>query len=137
MDNKTRGQLISTLRKEKGMTQADLAAEMNVTDKAVSKWERDLSCPDINSLPKLAELLGITVEELINSKPGGEKEEGKKAEDIVGLILRAVPLAMGVAVVVTSILGELETSSGFIMAGIAIACMAVDSLRKTGADNRE
>ena len=50
---KTMGMLIASLRKAQGMTQAELAERMQVTDKAVSKWERDLSCPDIQSLPKL------------------------------------------------------------------------------------
>ena len=50
------GMMISSLRKEKGMTQLELAEKMRVTDKAVSKWERDLSFPDINSIPKLKEL---------------------------------------------------------------------------------
>ena len=44
MSNKSMGEVISSLRKEKGMTQNDLAEKMNVTDKAVSKWERNLSC---------------------------------------------------------------------------------------------
>lgn len=56
--------MIAELRKEKGMTQLELAEKIGVTDKAVSKWERDLSCPDINSLPDLAEILGVTVDEL-------------------------------------------------------------------------
>lgn len=43
MSNKTIGEIISYLRKEKGMTQNDLAQKMSVTDKAVSKWERNLS----------------------------------------------------------------------------------------------
>ena len=42
--------MIAELRKQQGMTQMELAGKMGVTDKAVSKWERDLSCPDINSL---------------------------------------------------------------------------------------
>ena len=50
MSNKTLGEMISFLRKGKNMTQNDLAEKMNVTDKAVSKWERNLSCPDVNSL---------------------------------------------------------------------------------------
>lgn len=50
------------------MTQNDLAEKMNVTDKAVSKWERNLSCPDVNSIPKLAKILGISVEELLNAQ---------------------------------------------------------------------
>ena len=58
MDMTTMGSMIASLRKEKGLTQLELAQMMNVTDKAVSKWERDLSCPDIASLPKLAEILG-------------------------------------------------------------------------------
>ena len=60
--------MISTLRKEKGMTQLELAEKMGVTDKAVSKWERDLSFPDINSIPKLAEVFGISVDELMQIK---------------------------------------------------------------------
>lgn len=55
---KTLGMMIAELRKEHGMTQLELAEKMGVTDKAVSKWERDLSCPDINSIPTLAEALG-------------------------------------------------------------------------------
>ena len=50
---KTLGMLISETRKQKGMTQLELAEKMGVTDKAVSKWERDLSCPDVSSLPLL------------------------------------------------------------------------------------
>ena len=50
MSNKSIGEMISSLRKEKRMTQNDLAEKMNVTDKAVSKWERNLSCPDVNSI---------------------------------------------------------------------------------------
>ena len=60
MKKKTLGMMIASLRKENGMTQLDLAEKMGVTDKAVSKWERDLSCPDVNTIPKLAEVFGIT-----------------------------------------------------------------------------
>ena len=59
MKNKTLGMMIASLRKENGMTQLELAEKMGVTDKAVSKWERDLSCPDVNTIPKLAEVFGI------------------------------------------------------------------------------
>ncbi len=57
---KTLGIMIAELRKQHGMTQLELAEKMGVTDKAVSKWERDLSCPDINSIPNLAEILGVS-----------------------------------------------------------------------------
>lgn len=65
MEKQTFGTMVAALRKEKGMTQLELAQEMGVTDKAVSKWERDLSYPDIGSIPKLAEQLNVSVEELM------------------------------------------------------------------------
>ena len=68
MSNKSIGKMIYQLRRKKGMTQNDLAKKMNVSDKAVSKWERNLSYPDISSIPKLAEILGTTVEELLNAQ---------------------------------------------------------------------
>jgi transcriptional regulator with XRE-family HTH domain len=60
--------MISLLRKEKGMTQLELAEKMGVTDKAVSKWERDLSFPDINSIPKLAQIFEISIDEVMQVK---------------------------------------------------------------------
>ena len=64
---KSIGETIASFRKQKGMTQNELAEKMNVTDKAVSKWERDLSCPDINTISKLADILDVSVEETIES----------------------------------------------------------------------
>lgn len=61
-------QFISTLRKEKQLTQKDLAEQLGVTDKAVSKWERGLNCPDISLLTKLASILGVTPSELLNGE---------------------------------------------------------------------
>lgn len=61
-------QLISTLRKEKGITQKELAEQLGVTDKAVSKWERGLNCPDIALLAKLSGILGVTTSELLNGE---------------------------------------------------------------------
>ena len=66
MEDKSMGRIISDLRKKKGLTQKQLAEKLNVTDKAVSKWERDVARPDINTIPKLAEVLEISVEELMN-----------------------------------------------------------------------
>ena len=75
MKNQTLGMMIASLRKEHGMTQLELAEKMHVTDKAVSKWERDLCCPDINSLPKLAEIFGLSVDELMQVKSAAPEEE--------------------------------------------------------------
>ena len=118
---KTLGMMIAELRKEKGMTQLELAEKMGVTDKAVSKWERDLSCPDINSLPNLAEILGVTVDELMQIKREAENPK-QSPKEIAQLIFKVVPLAMGVAVVVLSIMDELPIQSGFIMLGIGMLC---------------
>lgn len=68
MDAKKLGQFIAELRKEKGMTQAELASKLHVTDKAVSKWERGLGLPDINSIEPLADALGISVAEVMQAK---------------------------------------------------------------------
>ena len=70
MNNEKMSQIISQLRKEKKLTQKELADQMGVTDKAVSKWERGLSFPDISLLPKLSEVLGVTVNDLVNAENG-------------------------------------------------------------------
>ena len=59
------GKRIADLRRQKGMTQEQLANQVGVTAQAVSKWENDLSCPDISILPRLAEVLGVTTDELL------------------------------------------------------------------------
>ena len=69
MIKQTMGDKICALRKEKRLTQKELADQMNVTDKAVSKWERNISCPDISSIPTLAEILGVSADELLNAAP--------------------------------------------------------------------
>ena len=125
----TMGEKIAELRKAKNMTQKDLAEQMNVTDKAVSKWERNLACPDINSIPHLAEILGISVDELLQVS-GQQKQEKPEWENILEIALRAVPLAMGVTVVVTSAPGTLNFTSAVSMLGIGMACLSVAMLRK-------
>ena len=72
--NETLGRRIARLRLEYGMTQERLAMKMGVTAQAVSKWENDLSAPDISLLPELARTLGVTVDELL---------EGRKSQEIV------------------------------------------------------
>lgn len=124
MAYRTMGEIISTLRKEKGMTQKELADKLNITDKAVSKWERDIACPDTITIPRLSEILEVSVEELMNAKvlPASEHKDIK---NIVSIILKAVPVAMGFAVVVTSLLGALDMKSGFSMLGIGLACIGI------------
>ena len=68
MDAKKFGQFIAGIRKEKKMTQAELAEKIHVTDKAISWWERGLGFPDIQTLEPLAQVLGISVLELMRSE---------------------------------------------------------------------
>jgi DNA-binding XRE family transcriptional regulator/desulfoferrodoxin (superoxide reductase-like protein) len=60
------GKLIYNLRKEKVMTQKQLADLMNISDKTISKWERGLGCPDVSLLPELSQILGVNIEELLS-----------------------------------------------------------------------
>ena len=127
--NKTLGTMIAELRKQHGMTQLELAEKMGVTDKAVSKWERDLSCPDINSLPALAEILGVSVEELMQIKKEAEAPVSKVSE-IVEIAPKAVAMAMGVAVTVLTVLNALDVKSGMIMLGIGLAGAGIALMRE-------
>ena len=90
---------------EKGLSQSQLGEMLGVTNKAVSKWERNLSCPDINSIPMLAEVLGVSVEELLNAQA---KQENNTTDDIINITLIGVGLAMGICIVVTSILNPFK-----------------------------
>lgn len=130
MAEQSMGGLICSLRRKQGMTQKELAEKMHVTDKAVSKWERDLSCPDVNSLPALAAILDVSVDELLHSSKAEQRGENQ-VEKLADLILRAVPLAMGIAVTVLAAMGEIDQTSGFGMLGIGMICMGISALRGT------
>ena len=66
--NESIGKRIARLRKEKGMSQENLAEKIGVSAQAVSKWENDQSCPDISLLPRLTKLLGVTADELLTGE---------------------------------------------------------------------
>ena len=74
MDQEKVGGIIKTLRKDKGMTQLELALCLNVTDRAVSKWERGLGCPDISLLTRLSEIFSVDIGSIID----GDMEENDK-----------------------------------------------------------
>ncbi len=79
-ENKT-GVFISTLRKEKELTQAQLAGKLNVTDKAISRWETGKGMPDSSLLVPLANILGITVNELLTGEKIPEETFVLKSDD--------------------------------------------------------
>ena len=73
MNTEKIGSLIAKLRKEKGLTQKELADQLHITDRAVSKWERGLGCPDISLLDDLANILGVSISSLLNGEEEVEK----------------------------------------------------------------
>ena len=81
MEAKQFGQFIAGIRKEKKMTQAELAQQIHVTDKAVSRWERGLGFSDIQTLEPLAQALGITVLELMRSEKKETEEQDQQPEE--------------------------------------------------------
>jgi len=124
MEKKTLGTVISTLRKERNMTQKELAAKLHITDKAVSKWERDLACPDINTLPLLAEQLGVSVDTLLSSGTT-DRAPAEDIQKIAAVVLKAVAMGMGIAVTTLSALGKLQIQTGITMLGVGLASLGL------------
>lgn len=89
LDKAAFGSFLAQLRREKGMTQRELAADLYVSDKAVSKWERGLSVPDISLLVPLAEILNVTVAELLQGRRV-EEEQRFTREETEELIRKAL-----------------------------------------------
>ena len=84
MDIEKISNLIKTKRKEKGLTQEELANRINVTEKAISRWETARGTPDISLLVPLSNELGISVSEILNGKE--DKKEDKNIKEIVDYI---------------------------------------------------
>lgn len=95
MEKKTIGQFIAVLRKANGLTQQELADKLNVSNKAVSRWEREESAPDITLIPALAEILGVTCDELLKGEritysEQVDKREAKVEKQVKSLIQRVI-----------------------------------------------
>jgi transcriptional regulator with XRE-family HTH domain len=139
MQEKTFKDVVTKLRKEKGLTQLELAKKLNITDKAVSKWERGLSYPDITSISALAKALDTDTSYLIDlcekenkTNPYSKKEDINK---LVILIFNAIALAMGVAVVVLIILNQIDTKNAILLLGIGLFSISISLLIKNNKDN--
>lgn len=120
MDSGKMGQFIAKMRKENNMTQKALAEKLHVTDKAVSKWERGLSYPDISLLTAIADTLGVTTGELLNGQKSGniseeiettvdnalifaEKSENKKIISFKNILALSITIILLLGIVVCSV----------------------------------
>lgn len=138
------GAFVAQLRKEKGLMQKELAERLYVSDKAVSKWERGLSIPDVALLVPLAELLGVTVTELLECRrlPKNEPLDSHQTEEIVKKVIglseeeqrkyRPDRLKRGLQLLLCAIIGVLEiwllTKWGYALEEIAGALFTMMGL---------
>lgn len=88
MENTTLGKKIAELRRGKGMKQDELAEALGVSPQAVSKWENDVSCPDITLLPEIGKLFDVSIDELLTGKKPDEVkllpvDKRKKLDDLM------------------------------------------------------
>ena len=151
MEKKTIGGFIAALRKANGMTQKELAERLNVSDKTVSRWERDEGAPDLSAIPAIAEIFDVTCDELLRGQRKSPAERAEvsespgtspKGEQQKKLLLRSALnhyqnltyIAMGVSVVGLIValicnLAFLSAVLGFLLGSIffaaSIVCQAI------------
>ncbi|MBQ2881047.1 MAG: helix-turn-helix domain-containing protein [Clostridia bacterium] len=133
MENYSFGMKLSELRKQNGMTQLDLADKLGVTDKAVSKWERDLAYPEVENLIKISELFGVSLDLLLKGEsPSVETSDvfkreadavSKESSDSLRKIIGTVLICFGsltflVLLLWGGLLSALLFSSPFFLCGI-------------------
>ena len=151
MEKKTIGGFIAALRKANGMTQKELAEQLHVSDKTVSRWERDDGTPDLAVVPVLAEIFGVTCDELLRGErkppaaraetadpseiaPKAEKQRQRLLKLTLSQYKNRTCIAMGVSVtgVIAALICDLaflKAVLGFFLGAIffaaSIVCQAV------------
>lgn len=133
MAKKTIGQFIAALRKANGMTQQDVADRLNVSNKAVSRWERDECAPDLSVIPALAEMFGVTCDELLKGErilesTPQEKKEPRVEKQVKALVTKTLSnfktlIWTSLAVAVVGLVCMFGISYGFYLPVIGFAVM--------------
>ena len=116
-------EFIQALRKEKNLTQADLAEKLRITDRAVSKWERGKSLPDASLMLDLCDILGITVNELLSGEKMSMENNNQKNEQL--LLDLAKELEQKTKTIWTSMWAIMIVSMTALFAGIFIAAFLI------------
>lgn len=142
MDSKVFGQFISSIRKEKNFTQADLAGIIGVTDKAISRWERGIGFPDINTLEPLANALDISILELMRSEKSDMGNNNLSRDEVTEIMANAIEIAkenqlqdkvsLWVGAILTIIAAVLVKLSGHANIGGALFVGAIAALAGVG-----
>ena len=148
MDQVKTGQFIKACRKEKSLTQREVAERLNISEKTVSKWETGNGLPEVGLMLPLCNLLGISVNELLSGERLDEKKYFEKAEQnimtliqekaeakkklIIAVVAGLVMLAAGLTIILVAILLQMQTwlrvllivlGVAVIGTGIGIACV--------------
>ena len=129
MDRTTMGSFLAALRRSAGLTQRELAEKLNVSDKAVSRWERDESAPDLTLIPVIAEIFGVTSDELLRGgraspSRNANRETAKTELQIQNLLTRAqthyqIHCLISVTVALLGLIAALAVNLGFLRAYVA------------------
>lgn len=136
MDQVKTGQFIKTIRKEKNLTQREVAERLSISEKTVSKWETGNGLPEVGLMLPLCELLGISVNELLSGEKLDEKRYYNKAEEnimdllkekaeakkkiIMGVIIVLITLLAGVTLILLSGLLEMPIWLRIVLIVIAV-----------------
>ncbi len=116
-------EFIQALRKEKNLTQAELAEKLRITDRAVSKWERGKSLPDASLMLDLCDILGITVNELLSGEKMSMENNNQKNEQL--LLDLAKELEQKTKIIWTSMWAIMIVSMTALFAGIFAAAFLI------------
>lgn len=135
MEKRTIGTFIAALRKAKGLTQRELAETLNVSDKAVSRWERDESAPDLSLIPVIADVFGITSDELLrgqrnHASADPDRETARSEKQIRNILNRSttrfqIGCLISGTVALVGLIGAMILNFGFLRAyvGFFVGCI--------------
>ncbi len=140
MDQRRIGKFISQIRKEKGLTQRELADKLFISDKTISKWECGNGLPEISLMLPLCEILGITVNELLTGKCLTPSEYQQNAEEnimklieekneakfrlILEVIVIFLTLVSSITIIMISGMAQLEDWMRAVLVVVALVIMA-------------